>query len=114
MKSNPGLPSDLRFDSRLLQLDSRDNVLTVIEALSPKDHVWLDGEWVGISQPMPTGYKIAACDLPPGTQVLKYGVAIGSTTCHIRKGELVHTHNLKSDYLPTYLRETQGAYFANP
>jgi hypothetical protein len=36
--------------------------------------------------------------------VIKYGAPIGSATRDIAPGEYVHTHNLKSDYLPTLAR----------
>jgi hypothetical protein len=36
--------------------------------------------------------------------VVKYGAPIGSATRDIGPGEYVHTHNVKSDYLPTLAR----------
>jgi hypothetical protein len=34
-----------------------------------------------------------------------------SATSRLHFGEHVHTHNLRSDYLPTFSHETQGDYF---
>jgi altronate dehydratase len=71
-----------------LRLHPEDNVLTVIAA---------DG-------PVPLGHKIAARAIAAGEKIIKYGVPIGSATRAIAAGEHVHTHNLRSDYLPTFAR----------
>jgi altronate hydrolase len=48
---------------------------------------------------VPTGHKVALHPIAAGERVLKFGVPIGRATRDIDKGELVHTHNLTSDYL---------------
>jgi hypothetical protein len=54
---------------------------------------------------------VAARDIAAGEKIIKYGVPIGSATRDIGAGEHVHTHNVQSDYIPTYLREDQGRLF---
>ena len=44
-----------------------------------------------------TGHKKAICDIANGENVIKYGFPIGHAVCDIKKGELVHTHNLKTN-----------------
>lgn len=61
-------------------------------------------------QPVATGHKIALQPIAAGQKVLKYGAPIGSATRPIEPGEHVHTHNLKSDYLPTYTLEEGRSY----
>ena len=58
--------------------------------ISTKDNVevMLSGEQAG--------HKLAAEDIKNGEQVIKYGYPIGVATADIKKGEWVHTHNLKS------------------
>ena len=41
-------------------------------------------------------HKIALCDIPSGTLVVKYGESIGEAIRDIRRGEHVHTGNLRS------------------
>ena len=56
------------------------------------------------------GHKYALCDIKSGENVIKYGNPIGHATCHIKKGEHVHSHNLKTnlkenleyEYCPNY------------
>ncbi len=99
-------------DPRLLRLHAEDNVLTVICALAPGDEVRIDGSTIRITRNLPIGHKIAARAITAGEKVLKYGASIGSATHPIAPGEHVHTHNLQSDYIPTFLREDQAQFFA--
>lgn len=94
------MPAEPRF----IRLHRDDNVLTVATPIAAEQtyHV---GDWSLIAaNPIAVGFKIAASQIPAGSKVIKYGVVIGSATCDIPIGEVVHTHNLTSDYLPTYLR----------
>ncbi len=45
---------------------------------------------------IPAGHKFALKDIKEGEYVVKYGEIIGRATRDIKKGEWVHTHNLKS------------------
>ena len=45
---------------------------------------------------IPLGHKIALLDIADGNTVIKYGVGIGKATQAIKKGDWVHTHNLKT------------------
>ena len=53
---------------------------------------------------IPAGHKFALKDIKQGETVIKYGKIIGRATVNIKKGEWVHTHNVKShlDETPTY------------
>jgi (2R)-sulfolactate sulfo-lyase subunit alpha len=48
------------------------------------------------NQDVPIGHKIALKDLAVGDTVIKYGEDIGKVVAPIRKGDHVHTHNLKT------------------
>ena len=45
---------------------------------------------------IPIGHKIALTDLAEGDTVIKYGEDIGRMVASAKKGEHVHTHNLKT------------------
>lgn len=57
-----------------------------------------------------TGHKIALCDIPKGTDVIKYGYPVGCATEDIKEGDSVHSHNIKTklgdilsyEYAPDY------------
>lgn len=103
----------LETDRRLLRLALADNILTVIASLEAGEEILVEGRMVRVSVRLPLGHKIAARDLAAGEKIIKYGVPIGSATRAIAIGEHVHTHNLKSDYLPTYTWTEQKTYFQN-
>ncbi|WCJ60181.1 UxaA family hydrolase [Fontisphaera persica] len=100
-------------DRRLLRLAAEDNVLTAITRLPAGEELWIDGEKVRLAATVPLGFKVAARFIRQGEKIIKYGVPIGSAVRDMARGEVVHTHNLKSDYLPTYTWEQQAAYFSH-
>ena len=55
---------------------------------------------------------VFAASIRAGEKVLKYGAVIGTATSDIGRGEHVHTHNLESDYLPTYTHEAGKSFVA--
>jgi len=91
-------------DPRLLRLHADDNVAAAKCDLAGGESVTIGGEPVELPRAVPTGHKIALVPIAEGEKVLKYGAPIGSATQPIHPGEYVHTHNVKSDYLPTYDR----------
>jgi (2R)-sulfolactate sulfo-lyase subunit alpha len=49
-----------------------------------------------VNQHVPIGHKVALRDLAIGDAVIKYGQDIGRVVAPVKKGEHVHTHNLKT------------------
>lgn len=43
------------------------------------------------------GHKYALCDIKTGENIIKYGNPIGHVTADIKKGEHIHTHNMKTN-----------------
>ena len=97
-------------DPRLLLLHPADNVLTVIRTLEPGDVVSVDGVCVTVAARLPIGHKVAARPISSGEKIMKYGAPIGSAKRAIALGEHVHTHNIRSDYIPTFARG-EGAHY---
>ena len=109
---SPSPPESTRLDPRLLRLHPADNVVTAIATLEPGSEIHIGPKTIAVDARIPLGHKIAAQFIARGERIIKYGAPIGSATTDIPVGSHVHTHNIKSDYLPTYLREDQGRYFA--
>jgi altronate dehydratase small subunit len=108
---NTAAESSAATDSRLLRLSPRDNVLVATATIEVGEKILVCGKSIHASVKLPLGHKVAARDIAPGEKIIKYGVPIGSTTLPISAGEHVHTHNMKSDYLPTYTWKEQSEYF---
>ena len=94
-----------RDERRVLLLSEHDNVVVACANLEAGEVIRVDGDDVRLPANAPVGFKIARRDMSVGEKVLKYGAAIGSTTQAISRGEIVHLHNMKSGYLPTYVHE---------
>ncbi|HET6468497.1 MAG TPA: UxaA family hydrolase [Geminicoccaceae bacterium] len=92
-------------DRRVLILAPEDNVCVACRDLEAGTELLIDGAMVRLEQPVPTGHKLARRDIQQSEKILKYGAVIGSARQPIRAGQYVHTHNLASDYIPTWDRE---------
>jgi len=89
-------------DARLLQISPEDNIGVVTTASQPGVSLACGAVAVTLLDPVPAGHKVALVPIRKGEKVVKYGAPIGSATSDILPGQHVHTHNLRSDYLPTY------------
>jgi len=94
-------------DRRLLFLNPKDNVCTAITPIPGGATLHICGNTVVIKHNIPLGFKIAGRNIATNESIIKYGVSIGSATRDIVLGELVHLHNMKSNYLPTYALEKE-------
>ncbi len=45
---------------------------------------------------IPIGHKVALADLADGQDVIKYGEVVGRMVAFARRGDHVHTHNMKT------------------
>jgi altronate dehydratase len=95
-------------DPRLMQLAPEDNVAVARTTIPAGEPVLIGGLSIVLGEEIPTGHKVAIVPIAAGEKVKKYGAPIGSATRDIRPGQYVHTHNLTSDYLPTYTRDNRA------
>ncbi len=93
-----------------LRLSAQDNVLVVVKAILEGQELEVEGVKVTAQKTIPFGHKIAARALTAGEKIVKFGMPIGSTTTPISVGEHVHTHNLQSDYIPSFGRPGEGGH----
>jgi len=89
----------------LLLLHPDDNILVARRDIAAGERVDLDGEPFTIPGAVELGHKLARHALPADARVLKYGAPIGSMKIAVGRGEHVHVHNLRSDYIPSTTRE---------
>ena len=94
-----------RTDARLLLLSPDDNCLIAAARLAAGETVEIDGERVTLAQTVDLGHKLARRALAKDEKVLRYGAPIGHVTQAVARGAHLHTHNLESDYLPTYTHD---------
>jgi len=84
-------------------INDKDNVITALADVVANEEVKVrrKGEEMiyRCNQDIPFGHKIAIEDLKKGEKIIKYGEPIGSATQDIKKGDWVHTHNVRDDYV---------------
>ena len=83
--------------------DEKDNVGVVVIDSTTKDQeysCWImeNNKTIKIQSTnnIPLGHKIALKDFKQGDTILKYGHDIGKVVASIKKGDLVHVHNVKT------------------
>jgi hypothetical protein len=86
----------------LLRLAETDPIAVAVRDIEAGETVTVGGAAITVAARVPLGYKVALRPISAGEKVEKYRVPIGSATADIAPGETVHTHNLRSDYIPTY------------
>jgi hypothetical protein len=89
----------------LLLLHPDDNILVARRDIVAGERVELDGESFTVPAAVELGHKLARRALAADARVFKYGAPIGSMKIAVGRGEHVHVHNLRSDYIPSTTRE---------
>ena len=80
----------------ILKIHENDNVAVAIDTIPAGEQVEAGGEKLTALQEIPAGHKIALCNIGEGESVIKYGCPIGNAKEDIKKGDWVHTHNVKT------------------
>ncbi|MDE2435667.1 MAG: UxaA family hydrolase [Sphingomonadales bacterium] len=98
------MPEPQQPGSGLILLHSDDNVLIAARMLAAGTAVSIDGMNVALPTAIDVGHKVARRALKRGEKVSRYGAPIGTMSEPVAQGGHVHSHNLKSDYIPAHDR----------
>lgn len=79
-----------------IRISSSDNIIVGLKELK-QGSVLEDNENVELLEDIKPGHKIATVDINKGEDIIKYGYPIGHATEDIKKGQWVHTHNIKTN-----------------
>ena len=80
----------------LIKINSNDNVVIALRNFTTGETIEVDGLKVVLLNDVEKGHKIALKDINEGEDIVKYGYPIGIATTLIKKGEHVHTQNVKT------------------
>jgi len=105
------MPDPTPAAPRLLLMAPEDNCLIARMPLAAGEVLEIDGTPVTLPEAIPLGYKVARHAIKAGEKVLRYGAIIGTATVPIAIGAHIHTHNLESDYIPTFTLDEDGHHF---
>ena len=81
-----------------IRLNPHDNVVVARANLTAGTDLSDAGHTVLLAVDIVMGHKIAAVDILPGEEIVKYGQPIGVATEAIKAGDWVHSHNLKNSH----------------
>ena len=83
-----------------IAISEKDNVATAISELKAGDSVAVrvgeEERKIILKSTIKFLHKFALENMEKGQHIIKYGQIIGETTKHIKQGEHVHVHNLRS------------------
>lgn len=82
-----------------IRLHDDDNVVVALDNLQQHHIIETDAEPLQLLDDVPPYFKVAIRDIASGAPVIKYGMCIGTSTETIARGQLVHVHNMCSNYL---------------
>ncbi|WP_438391402.1 UxaA family hydrolase [Caballeronia sp. DA-9] len=99
-----------RTDARLILQSPQDNCLIAGACLLVGERVEIEGQFVTLAKTIDLGHKVARYALQTDQKVLRYGAIIGHVSSDVQPGDHLHTHNLESDYLPTYTHDAGHAF----
>jgi altronate hydrolase len=88
------------MNSRVLQLDPRDNVLVALANLKRGEVVELGGKSYGLLSDIPAKHKLTTTALAPGDGVTMYGGLVGTATKPIATGDLLTVGNMRHQASP--------------
>jgi altronate hydrolase len=94
--------------NRVLQLDSRDNVLIALTDLNQGERIEFSGKSYTVASNIPAKHKFAAEDLATGTDVIMYGGIVGRTVTPIGRGQRLTTSNVQ--HQASGFHEQSGEY----
>ena len=83
--------------SRVLQLNSKDNVLVALSDLRPGEQIEFGGQTIVLRTDVPAKHKFATQEIAAGGAVTMYGVLIGKAVEAIGAGEKLTTRNVRHE-----------------
>jgi altronate hydrolase len=93
---------------KVLQLDSRDNVLVALTDLKQGELIEFSGKSYTLASNVPAKHKFATQDLAAGANVIMYGGVVGKATKPISVGQALATSNVK--HQASDFHEQTGTY----
>jgi len=88
------------MNSRVLQLDPRDNVLVALTNLKKGEAIEFGGKSYSLQTDVAAKHKFATADLAVGDAVLMYGGLVGKAAKAIAAGEVLTTGNMQHQASP--------------
>jgi altronate hydrolase len=82
---------------QIVRIHPEDNVVVAVQPLAAGSSIEIDGQSVDIVEDVAVGHKVVLADLPEGAHVVKYGFPIGHVTEAVKRGQWLHSHNMRTN-----------------
>lgn len=86
-----------------MKLHPDDPIAVALRPLARGAEVRFEGATLVLDRDAGIGHKVAVRPIASGERVCKYRCPIGRATRDIAPGEVVHVHNLASEWIPSTL-----------
>jgi len=93
--------------SRVLQLNSKDNVLVALSDLRQGEQIEFGGRTIALRTDVPAKHKFATQEIAVGGAVTMYGVLIGKAVETIGVGEKLSTRNVRHEAAAFHEKKTE-------
>ncbi len=80
-----------------IKINKKDNVVVALQDLKQGMVIDINRKPIELQEDIRAGHKIAIENIKKNKNVIKYGYPIGHAIDDIKPGELVHTHNIKTN-----------------
>jgi hypothetical protein len=86
--------------TNMIILDENDNVGVALRDIAANEQARsAHGPQLSAVERIVQGHKIALRHIADGELIIRFGVAVGIAKTPIKRGHLVHVHNVRSQYL---------------
>ena len=80
-----------------IKINTSDNVVIALKNYKKGETITLDGDSLILLEDVSKGHKIALGNIEKDEDIIKYGMPIGHAVTPVKKGEWIHTHNMKTN-----------------
>jgi altronate hydrolase len=113
-KAQVRMASHSTTEARVLQLDSRDNVLVALTDLGKGERIRFSKKDYVLSADVPAKHKFVTADVAAGGEIIMYGVLVGKATEALRPGDILSTRNLRHAAAEFHETEKVGRAWTPP
>ncbi|MBS1730522.1 MAG: altronate dehydratase [Bacteroidetes bacterium] len=97
---------------KVLRINEKDNVLVALSNLKKGEAIHFNDEIFLLQNDIAAKHKFSMKDLQEADEIIMYGVLVGKATQAIKKGELIHTHNIKHASNENYHKQKEPNWTA--
>ncbi|WP_026565418.1 UxaA family hydrolase [Bacillus sp. UNC41MFS5] len=97
-----------------LKIHNNDNIILALKDLQKDQQLDVDGVTIQLKEVIYRGHKVAIKEIVENEEIIKYGYPIGHALTKIAPGELIHTHNTKTNLSGTEEYQYHPVQTANP